>query len=324
MDYDLPLVSIVIPAHNHAAYLGETIESILAQDYPRVELLVLDDGSTDSTRKVLKKYTGQFYWDTHRNVGQSATLNKGWRMSQGEILAYLSADDVLLPTAVSTSVKHLQANPNVVATYGDFNLIYADSTFVRRVKTPEFSYRELVAGSVSPIGPGLFFRRKAFGAAGGWNESLRRIPDYEYLLRLGLQGEFLKIPDVLAAFRVHEGSTSFEETPEMRAEEFIHVMSNYYSVQQVPDEVFAVREKALSNAHVLTARIHFRSRRYRKGFARLLMGLRLYPRNLSPRTLKIVAHGFTNHIRHRLTRKIMKASLSRAIRRMRNRSKNTI
>ena len=313
MSDDLPLASIVIPAYNHAGYLDEAIESVLAQDYPRVELLVLDDGSTDNTREVLEKYTGRFYWETQQNMGQSATLNKGWRMSEGEILAYLSADDVLLPAAASTSVKYLLANSNVVATYCDFDLIYADSTVVRRVKTPEYNYRDMVSRFVSPAGPGLFFRRGAFDATGGWNESLRRVPDYDYLLRLGLQGEFLRIPEVLAAFRIHEDSTTFGKTSESRADEFIRVMIDYYSAQQVPADVLAVKDKALSNAHIFAARAHFRSRRYKMGFERLSKGLYLYPRNLSLRTLKIIAHGFASHVRHRIMQRLMKTSLGRVI-----------
>jgi glycosyltransferase involved in cell wall biosynthesis len=313
MSDDLPLVSIVIPAYNHAGYLSEAIESVQAQNYPRVELLVLDDGSTDNTREVLEEYAGQFYWETHQNMGQSATLNKGWRMSEGEILAYLSADDVLLPAAASTSVKYLLDNPDIVATYCDFDLIYADSTVVRRVKTPEYNYRDMVSRFVSPAGPGLFFRRGAFEAVGGWNESLRGVPDYDYLLRLGLQGEFLRIPEVLAAFRIHEDSTTFGKVSEARADEFIQVMSDYYSAQQVLANVLAVKDEALSNAHIFAARAHFRSRRYKKGFERLSKGLYLYPPNLSLRTLKVIGHGFANQLRHRVIQKLMKTSLGRVI-----------
>src|ERR687886_65993 len=111
MSEELPLVSIVVPAYNHADYLAEAIESILAQDYPNIELLVLDDGSIDNTREVLERYAGQFYWETHKNMGEAATLNKGWRMSKGEILGRLSADDLLSQDAVSASVECLRKNP---------------------------------------------------------------------------------------------------------------------------------------------------------------------------------------------------------------------
>lgn len=164
---DLPLVSVVIPAHNHARYLDEAIESILGQDYPNVELIVLDDGSTDGTREVLERYNGRFYWETQENMGQSATLNKGWRISRGDVLAYLSSDDALLPHAISTSVEHLMANPDVVLTYCDFNQIDPRSKFIRKVNTLEMSYREMVAKFFCPPGPGAFFLRSAFETIGG-------------------------------------------------------------------------------------------------------------------------------------------------------------
>ncbi len=93
-------VSPVIPAYNHASYLEQAIESVLAQDYPQFGLKVPDDGSTDNTNAVLAPYTGRVHWETQPNAGQARTLNKGWRMGRGEILGYLSADDLPRPRIV--------------------------------------------------------------------------------------------------------------------------------------------------------------------------------------------------------------------------------
>lgn len=306
-----PLVSVVIPAYNHASYLDEAIQSVLGQDYANVELIVIDDGSTDKTREVLQKYDGWFYWESQDNMGQSATLNKGWGMSRGEILAYLSPDDVLMPRAVGRSVERLLADPEAAGVYCDFDLIYADSTVARRVYAPEFDYREMAVKFVCPPGPGAFFHRGAFEATGGWNGSVRRIPDYDFWLRLGLQGRLVRIPEVLAAFRVHEGSITFGEPTRERSEEYVRVISDYYEQEQVPPEVLAAKDEALSNAYIFAARAHFRSRRYGKGLARLSKGLSLYPRNLSLRTLKIIAHGFASHVRHRAAQRITRTVLSK-------------
>src|SRR5437762_6047257 len=88
----LPLVSIVVPSYNHGRYLREAVDSIVAQDYPRIELIVIDDGSTDDSPEILRSYGNRFHWERQPNQGQVATLNRGWLMSKGEILAYLSAD----------------------------------------------------------------------------------------------------------------------------------------------------------------------------------------------------------------------------------------
>ena len=125
-----PLVSVVIPAYNHGKYLDAAIRSILEQDYPRVELIVIDDGSTDNTREILTKYEGRFHFESQPNRGQVATLNKGWLMSHGEILAYLSADDLLLHGAIRNAVRCLEENADAVLTYCDFNLIDPRSAFM--------------------------------------------------------------------------------------------------------------------------------------------------------------------------------------------------
>ena len=85
MTKKFPLVSIVTPTYNQAKYLTETIEKVLAQDYPNIEYIVLDDGSTDETPEILKKYSGKIRYERHANMGQARTLNKGWAMSSGTL-----------------------------------------------------------------------------------------------------------------------------------------------------------------------------------------------------------------------------------------------
>ena len=306
---NLPLVSVVIPAYNHADYLDDAINSVLRQTYPNVELIVLNDGSTDGTQEVLEKYTGRFYWETQKNMGQAATLNKGWRMAEGAILGYLSADDLLLPDAVRISVEHLVGDPDVVMTYCDFNLIDSKSRVIRRVSAPEMSYREMIAKFRCLPGPGAFFLRPAYEAAGAWDGELRRIPDHEYWWRLGLQGRFLKIPSVLAALRMHEQSQSFAGDDKRKSEEYVRAMSTFFETQQVPAEVLTVKDEALSNAYIATARSHLTSSRYRRGIASLLEGLRLYPRNaFSARTLRLIGYGLFNQFRYRVMDKVRNTS----------------
>ena len=302
-----PTVSIIIPTYNYAGYLDEAIQSVLNQDYPNVELIVIDDGSTDNTRDVLEKYTGRFYWETQNNMGQASTLNKGWQMSKGEILGRLSADDVLLPNAVSTTTRHLLENPDAVLAYCDYDLVDEGSSTLQRVIAPEMHYRDMIAKCVCPPGPGAFFTREAYLAAGPWNNTLNQTLDYEFWLRLGLWGKFLKIPEVLAWFRVHEESQTFAVADYIKSEEYTRIISDYYKREGLTSDVLAVKNEALSNAYIFTARSHLRSRRYATGLTRLLKGLYLYPRNLSPRTARIVAHGLLNHVRHRLIQRIKAA-----------------
>lgn len=295
-----PLVSIVVPAYNHAQYLPEAIESILNQEYKNIELIVLDDGSTDTTAEVLKGYTGKLYWESHSNMGQANTLNKGWRMAKGEILAYLSADDVLYPQAVSECVACLQNNQQAVLCYPDFDLIDPQSRVVRNVIAPEYSYQEMVTKFICAPGPGAFFLRSAYERAGEWDPKLRHSPDYEYWLRLGLHGSFAHVHTNLAAFRVHEGSQSFALTTVERAEEALRIMDKYYQLPSLPTDVLAAKDVAFANANVVVAQLHLRSSRYKEAASRIKRAFCLAPKTLfSIKAFRMLANGLLNRFIHK-------------------------
>jgi len=204
-------VSIVIPAYNHATYLSEAIDSVIAQDYPNIELIVIDDGSTDATANILEKYNKQFYWETQNNIGQAKTLEKGWKMARGQILSYLSADDVLEKNAVSASLEVLNSHNSIVMTYCDFNLIGEFSKTIKTSKSSDYEYKKMLVDLNCIPGPGVFFRRSAYQQSGPWNAKYTQMPDLDFWLRLGLVGEFRRIPKVLANFRVHEASQTFSK-----------------------------------------------------------------------------------------------------------------
>jgi glycosyltransferase involved in cell wall biosynthesis len=297
----MPLVSIVIPAYNHARYLELAIASVLGQSYPAVETIVLDDGSTDDTRAVLANFGGKFYWESHPNIGQAATLNKGWTMCKGEILGYLSADDILLPDAVREAVEVLSTNPEVSATYCDFNLIDPESRVVRRVTTPEYSYKDMLVSVRCPPGPGAFFRRSAYAAAGPWDTSLRQMPDYDFWLRLGLHGRLMRIPKVLAEFRVHESSQTFARTDPVRSMEPVVIVSRLFDNAHLPAELKNLKGDALSNAHMVVAQLHIRAGRLRMGLAsaRVAASLRMAG-IVSPRWVGLLLNALLNRSLHKL------------------------
>ncbi len=296
-----PLVSIVVPCYNQADYLAQAIESVLSQDYPRIELIVLDDGSTDDTRAVLATYAGRFHYESHANMGQAGTLNKGWRMSRGEILSYLAADDFLLPGAVKKSVEKLLADPKIVLTYCDFNRVDPESRVLWRVRAPEFSYRDLAVGIVCQPGPGVFFRRDAFERAGFWDELLRQIPDYAYWLRLGLEGAFVRIPEVLAAYRVHDRSQSLAPITPSRAEEIVNVISAHFRSGRVPPEIARAEPEAMSNAHIISARQHLRSGRCLAALKHMQHAFEHHPYSyLRFRTWRLIANGLFNSIGYKV------------------------
>ena len=301
----LPVVSVVIPAYNHANYLLQAIRSILAQDYPHVELIVIDDGSTDETASVLAEFGGRFAWISQSNMGQSKTLTRGWGMAKGDILGYLSADDVLEPGAVSASVAALMATPGAVATYCDFNLLDPHSRLVRRVTLQKFRYDEMLAQVSCPVGPGAFFLRSAYLQSGPWNPCYQQMPDYDFWLRLGLRGTFVHLPQVLAGFRVHEGSQTYSITTPERAAEPVLIVTGVLNEGAAKNLDSGLKEYALTNANLVSAQLHLRAGRFYSAFRCVREALRHSARTvLTGRTLRLLLNAAFNRTAHRLLWKV--------------------
>ena len=293
-------VSIVIPCYNQAAYLAQAIESVLAQDYAPLELIVVDDGSTDGSRAVMQGYRDRCTVIVQDNAGQASAVNRGWARAGGEVLAYLAADDYLLPGAVRHAVECLERHPDIVLCYCDFLVVGPASRVIRRVAAPEYDYRDMAVRFVCAPGPGAFLRRSAFERAGPWNERLRQVPDYELWLRLGAEGRFCRIPQVLAAYRAHDRSQSYAPVSPERAAEPLQVIEEYFRPGRAPRELLGARNEALSNAGILAARLHLRSGRIAAGLRLLWGALRLHPGNfLRPGTWWRIASGLAGRLAHR-------------------------
>ena len=298
---DLPLVTLVVPAYNHAEHLPEAIKSILAQDYPCLELIVINDGSTDGTADVLEGFGSSFHWETQINMGQARTLARGWEIAKGDILGYLSADDVLETNAVSSSVAALMAAPDAVATYCDFNLIDPHSRRVRRVTLPEYSYEQMLAEAYCPVGPGAFFKRAAYQQSGPWNPSYRQMPDYDFWLRLGLCGNFIHLPQVLANFRIHEHSQTYSITTPERAAEPVLIISNVLEQTAANGVNPQLAKRALASANLLSAQLHLRAGRYSSALFCVRQACRHSASvAMSPRSFRMLFNGVFNRTAHRI------------------------
>lgn len=249
-----PLVSVITPAYNRASYLDETIESVLSQDYPNLEYIVLDDGSKDNTVEVLQKYTGKVIWESHANMGETRTVNKAIGMSKGEIICIVNSDDPLLPHAIRTAVDFMASRPEILVAYPNWLKIGPQSELLEEVFLPEYDYFYMVRQHHCIVGPGAFIRRKTFDLSGGPRDpEFTYVADYEFWLRAGLFGPFARIPEILATFRVHPDSASKALTGKKMAGEHIRLMNKYYDRPDLPENIRAIRKEAFSWAHFLAA-----------------------------------------------------------------------
>lgn len=199
----MPLVSIVTPSFNQGRFLRRTIESVLGQDYPNIEYLVLDGGSTDDSREILESYGNRFYWRSQRDNGQTDAINQGLRQARGDILAYLNSDDVLLPGAISMVVAHFHAHLNWDLLYGKAHEIGANDEPLGDYPTARFDFERLLQ-SCCLCQPATFWRRRVMDRLGVFDASLHYAMDYEYWLRLARAGATLvHVPEFLACTRSH-------------------------------------------------------------------------------------------------------------------------
>lgn len=223
-DTTAPLVSVVIPAYNAAALIGATLDSVLAQTYGNLEIIVVDDGSTDDTPRVLEAYAGRVRVLRQANAGQAAARNAGARVSTGTLLAFLDSDDLWDPDKTARQVALLTRFPDAQAVYCDHRSInekgqpLSASAALAHPRPSGDILRALLLGPCI-ITPGLvLLRRSAFEATEGFDESpvMRGHEDYALWLRLALKGPFVYSPDTLVSYRRHPQQTTRQQHYELQ------------------------------------------------------------------------------------------------------------
>src|SRR5208337_3944129 len=222
----LPLVSIVTPSLNMGAFIDETIQSVLTQDYANIEYIVMDGGSTDATLSILKRYETKLRWHSAPDAGTADAVNNGFALSRGSILAFLAADDTYLPGAVSTVVKELSARPEVAAIYGEGNRVNERGESIGRYPTGAFELKALEK-ECYVCQPTAFFHREAFEAVGKLDSTLYYAFDWDLWIRIAKRYEMLKIDDKLATSRLHHGNKTLSH-PEAAVGEGLRVLRRHF------------------------------------------------------------------------------------------------
>ena len=198
-------VSIITPVYNQSSYIEQTIKSVLNQKYNSLEYIVIDGGSTDGTIEIIDKYKDHInYFESCRDEGQSNAINKGMKKANGDILAWINGDDLLLPGAIESIVSYFELNPDVDVIYGDRIIISADGLDIGRWVLPNHSDKVLLWVDFIPQ-ESVFWRRRIWEKIGSnINESFNFALDWEMLLRMLHAGaKFSHLPRFIGAFRVH-------------------------------------------------------------------------------------------------------------------------
>jgi glycosyltransferase involved in cell wall biosynthesis len=213
-----PLVSIVTPSLNQGRYLEVAIRSVLEQEYPAIEHIVVDGGSTDDTLDVLRRYE-HLNWVSEPDRGQADALTKGFALAHGTIFGWLNSDDVYLPGAIETAVAAF-AGPSVGLVYGGWHKLDDEGRLSDAVPALPFDLGELRDGRNLIAQPAAFFTRAAYEAVGGVDTRYRYAMDYDLWLRIAARFAVTRVETPLAGFRFHRASKTIAEQagfyPEVR------------------------------------------------------------------------------------------------------------
>tara|TARA_B110001450_G_C17553217_1_gene453553 strand:- start:11 stop:871 length:861 start_codon:yes stop_codon:yes gene_type:complete len=218
MNSEFPLISIVVPSYNQGEFIEDTLLSILNQDYPNLEVIVIDGGSTDQTVNVLERYSQTITFISESDNGQSDALNKGFRMAKGSFVGWLNSDDIYPDRrAVSKIFFEFSRDPSADLIYGNFIEIDSKNLVLKIYKRPKYSHKRLLRiGYISQ--PATFFRRRVIDSM-AVREDLTYAMDLEYWLRAHkLQFKIKHTNFLIAAERLHDEAKGVKTNKEQGLE----------------------------------------------------------------------------------------------------------
>jgi glycosyltransferase involved in cell wall biosynthesis len=201
------LVSIVTPSFNQVEYLETTIQSVLSQDYPELEYIIMDGGSTDGSLEIIHKYADRLAgWVSERDAGQTDAINKGFAKAHGDIFAWLNSDDTYEVGAITEAVNFLKTHPEVGMVYGDANFIDAQGNVIGKFPAKQTDYKRLRQGFVHVPQQAAFFRADLWRQVAPLDPTFYFAMDYDLWVRIAKRAPLAYNPRIWANFRIHQAA----------------------------------------------------------------------------------------------------------------------
>ncbi len=249
----MTLVSIITPSYNQAAYLEQTILSVLSQDHPRIEYIVVDGASTDGSVEIIKKYAGRFaYWVSEKDHGQAEAINKGFARATGDIVAWLNSDDYYLQGTVRAAVKVFEENPDVVLVYGNMLAVDEHGKTFNTLTYGQLSLEDLLCFQI--IGqPAVFMRHFALRKTGGLNPDFHFLLDHLLWIQIARQGSILHVDQTWSAARYHAEAKNRAKAAEFGCEA-IRIFEVVAQDKDLAPVLAKVSRRARASTHRVDAR----------------------------------------------------------------------
>jgi glycosyltransferase involved in cell wall biosynthesis len=287
------VVSIVTPSYNQSDFLEETIRSVLDQDYPHIEYVVVDDGSTDRSVEIIERYADRLHWWTQQeNAGQVAAINRGFEHTGGEVMAYLNSDDTLLPGAVTELVAQLTSEPEALFVYGDSILVDEHGDRVDYLHARPWDVERMITRCDNHVPqPSAFWRRAGWDAVGPMNEDGFYFFDFEFFLRLGALGPVNRVSRPFSTYRLHPESKTMG-APLGKANDYVRFADEFLASPDVPAYLRPYTARGRSSAYVLASEYIYEALEMRRARGYLVRALRIAPRNQTKRAVSLLAKTF--------------------------------
>ena len=249
----MKLVSIITPSFNQASFLEQTLRSVLEQDYPNIEYIVIDGASIDGSVDIIKKYADRLaFWVSEKDSGQAEAINKGFARASGEIVAWLNSDDYYLSNVVSKVVKVFEENSDVVMVYGDMLAVDEHGHTFNELKYKQLSLEDLLCFQI--IGqPAVFFRRDVYEKSGGLDVNFHFLLDHQFWIRIARHGRILHVPQTWAAARYHADAKNRAKAVEFGQEAF-RILDWAKTQPGLDEAVSSVERRAYASANRVDAR----------------------------------------------------------------------
>lgn len=203
-DPSYPKISIITPSYNQAQFLEKTILSVLNQNYPNLEYIVIDGGSTDRSVEIIKKYEKYLtYWISEKDNGQTNAINKGFKKASGDILAWLNSDDILLPETLLKVAKVFQSSSHLDLIYSDVLFMDHNDRHIGERRYVKFRLLTLLT-DCNICQPTAFWKRTTYKKVGGLNPQRAFCMDYDLFIKIAMAGKVKHIRDYFACARLHK------------------------------------------------------------------------------------------------------------------------